>query len=117
MPRKARIDVPGALQHIIIRGIEKKPIFRDDRDRNRFLKQLGKILFATSTPCYAWVLMPNHIHLLLRTGLMPLATVMKRLLTSYAQYFNRRHTRCGHLFQNRYKSILCEEEPVFFGTD
>ena len=57
--------------------------------------------------------MPNHVHLLLRTGLMPLATVMKRLLTGYAQYFNRRHKRCGHLFQNRYKSILCEEEPYF----
>ena len=113
MPRKARIDVPGALQHIIIRGIEKKPIFRDDRDRNNFLERLGKILLTTSTPCYAWVLMPNHVHLLLRTGLMPLATVMKRLLTSYAQYFNRRHKRCGHLFQNRYKSILCEEEPYF----
>ena len=113
MPRKARIDAPGALQHIIIRGIEKKPIFRDDRDRNRFLERLGKLLFTASTPCYAWVLMPNHVHLLFRTGLMPLATVMKRLLTGYAQYFNRRHMRCGHLFQNRYKSILCEEEPYF----
>ena len=113
MPRKARIDAPGALQHLIIRGIEKKSIFRDDRDRNRFLERLGKLLLTTSTSCYAWVLMPNHVHLLLSTGLMPLATVMKRLLTSYAQYFNRRHTRCGHLFQNRYKSILCEEEPYF----
>lgn len=101
MPRKARIDAPGALQHIIIRGIEKKPIFRDDWDRNRFLERLGKLLFTASTPCYAWVLMPNHVHLLFRTGLMPLATVMKRLLTGYAQYFNRRHMRCGHLFQNR----------------
>lgn len=113
MPRKARIDAPGALQHIIIRGIEKKAIFRDDRDRNRFIERLGKLLLTTSTPCYAWALMPNHVHLLLRTSLMPLATLMKRLLTSYAQYFNRRHTRCGHLFQNRYKSILCEEEPYF----
>jgi len=113
MPRKARIDAPGALQHIIIRGIEKKPIFRDDWDRDRFLDRLGRLLFTTSTPCYAWALMPNHVHLLLRTGLTPLAKVMKRLLTGYAQYFNRRHKRCGHLFQNRYKSILCEEEPYF----
>jgi len=113
MPRKARIDAPGALQHIIIRGIEKKPIFRDDWDRDRFLERLGRLLFTTVTPCYAWVLMPNHVHLLLRTGLIPLATVMKRLLTAYAQHFNRRHKRYGHLFQNRYKSILCEKEPYF----
>jgi REP element-mobilizing transposase RayT len=113
MPRKARIDTPGALQHIIIRGIEKKPIFRDDWDRDRFLERLGRLLLTTATSCYAWALMPNHVHLLLRTGLIPLATVMRRLLTSYAQRFNRRHKRCGHLFQNRYKSILCEEEPYF----
>jgi REP element-mobilizing transposase RayT len=111
MPRKARIDAPGALQHIIIRGIEKKSIFRDDCDRDRFIERLGSLLFTTATPCYAWALMPNHVHLLLRTGLIPLATVMRRLLTGYAQHFNRRHKRHGHLFQNRYKSILCEEEP------
>ena len=113
MPRKARIDAPGALQHIIIRGIEKKPIFRDDCDRGRFIEGLVRLLITTTTSCYAWALMPNHVHLLLRTGLMPLATVMRRLLTGYAQHFNRRHKRCGHLFQNRYKSILCEEEPYF----
>ena len=113
MPRKARIDAPGALQHIIFRGIEKKPIFRDDCDRDRFIERLGRLLLMTTTSCYAWALMPNHVHLLLRTGLMPLATVMRRLLTGYAQHFNRRHKRCGHLFQNRYKSILCEEEPYF----
>jgi len=113
MPRKARIDAPGALQHIIIRGIEKKPIFRDDWDRDRFVERLGKLLLTTATSCYAWTLMPNHIHLLLRTGLIPLSTVMRRLLTGYAQHFNRRHKRCGHLFQNRYKSIMCEEEPYF----
>lgn len=111
MPRKARIDAPGALQHVIIRGIEGKAIFRDRRDKDNFVERLGTVLMDTSTPCYAWVLMSNHVHLLLRTGLVPIATVMRRLLTGYAQQFNRRHKRHGPLFQNRYKSILCEEDP------
>ena len=110
MPRKARIDAPGALQHIIVRGIEDKAIFRDHRDRNNFLDRLGEILSETSTPCFAWALMANHVHLLLKTGLTPIATLMRRLLTGYAQQFNRRHKRHGHLFQNRYKSFLCEED-------
>jgi REP element-mobilizing transposase RayT len=111
MPRQARIDAPGALHHIILRGIEKKPIFKDQHDYANFRKRLGKILTETATPCFAWALMTNHVHLLLRTGLYPITTVMRRLLTGYAQQFNRRHKRHGHLFQNRYKSYLCEEEP------
>ena len=113
MPRKARIDAPGALHHIIIRGIERKPIYKDKTDRHNFLRRLGNILSETATPCFAWVLMPNHAHLLLRTGMTPIATIMRRLLTGYAQQFNRRHRRHGQLFQNRYKSILCEEDPYF----
>jgi len=111
MPRKTRIDAPGALHHIIIRGIERKAIFKDDQDYHNFLTRLGKILTANSTSCFAWALMKNHVHLLLKTGLSPLSTVMRRLLTGYAQQFNRRHRRHGHLFQNRYKSFLCEEDP------
>jgi len=110
MPRRARIDAPGALHHIIIRGIERKPVFKDEQDYQNFLQRLGVVLSETSTPCYAWALLTNHIHLLLKTGLSPIATVMRRLLTGYAQQFNRRHNRHGHLFQNRYKSILCEED-------
>ena len=110
MPRKARIDAPGALHHIIVRGIEKKPIFHDDLDRDNILQRLGQILRESHTPCYAWALMPNHLHLLLKTGLKPISTVMRQLLTGHAVYFNRRHKRHGHLFQNRYKSILCQEE-------
>jgi len=110
MPRKARIDAPGALQHIIARGIEKKPIFKDRIDHYNFLDRLGDILSDTATPCFAWALLSNHFHLLLRTGLTPIAKVMQRLLTGHAQLFNRRHKRHGQLFQNRYKSFLCEEE-------
>ena len=110
MPRQSRIDAPGAIHHLICRGIERRQIFKDDTDRNNFVKRLGKILLETRTPCYAWALIPNHFHLLLRTGNVPVATVMRRLLTGYAVSFNRRHRRSGHLFQNRYKSILCQED-------
>ena len=110
MPRQARIDGTGAIHHIVVRGIERRNIFSDDEDRDFFLKRLALILNETKTSCYAWALIPNHFHLLLRTGLSPVATVMRRLLTGYAQYYNKRYRRHGYLFQNRYKSILCEEE-------
>jgi putative transposase len=111
MPRKARIDAPGALHHIVIRGIERKAIFKRRQDYDDFLSRMGDILSDTSTGCFAWALMTNHVHLLLRTGLSPISTVMRRLLTGYAVSFNKRHRRHGHLFQNRYKSFLCEEDP------
>jgi putative transposase len=113
MPRQSRIDAPGALHHIIARGNEKRKIFTDKSDRQEFLARLGDILSHTQTLCYAWALIPNHFHLLLRSGTFPIATVMRRLLTGYAIYFNRKHRRYGHLFQNRYKSILCQEDPYF----
>jgi REP element-mobilizing transposase RayT len=109
MPRKSRIDAPGALHHIIARGIERRKIFWDDADRDNFLERLGRILEESQTACYAWALIPNHFHLLLRTGGTSISTVMRRLLTGYAVSFNIRHRRQGHLFQNRYKSILCQE--------
>jgi putative transposase len=111
MPRKSRLDAPGALHHIIARGIDRRDIFKDDKDRDSFLERLGDILAETQTLCFAWALIPNHFHLLLKTGATPISTVMRRLLTGYAVSFNRRHRRYGHLFQNRYKSILCQEDP------
>lgn len=110
MPRQARIDTPGALHHILVRGIERRKIFRDNKDKNNFVKRLGGILKDTSTSCYAWSLLPNHVHLLLKTGDHPISQVMRRLLTGYAVTFNRRYRRHGLLFQNRYKSILCQED-------
>ena len=110
MPRRSRIDAPGALHHIIVRGIDRKSIFKDDADKNNFLGRLKNILTNSTTLCFAWALIPNHFHLLLRTGSVPISTIMKRLLTGHAIYFNRKHRRVGHLFQNRYKSILCQED-------
>lgn len=110
MPRKARIDARGALHHIIGRGIDCTAIFQDDTDYDNFLLRFGRLLIESSTPCLAWALMRNHAHMLLRTGRVSISTLMRRLLTGYAQQFNRRHRRHGVLFQNRFKSILCEEE-------
>ena len=101
----------GALHHLIIRGIERKRIFRNDQDRNNFLNRLGLIRVESKTSCYAGALLSNH--LLLRTGQVPLATVMGRLLTGYAVAFNHKYGRHGQLFQNRYKSILCQEDSYF----
>jgi putative transposase len=110
MPRKARIDAPGALHHVIAMGIGRRKVFDDNDDRDFFIERLGKVVSDTETQCFAWALIPNHFHLLLKTGITPIATVMKRLLTGYAMHYNRRHKRYGHLFQNRYKSILCQED-------
>jgi len=76
MPRKARIDAPGALHHIIVRGIERRWIFSDDQDRDNFVERLGDIVTETQTVCFGWALIPNHAHILLRTGQTPLATVI-----------------------------------------
>lgn len=110
MPRLARLDAPGVVHHVIIRGIERRKIFLDDEDRDDYLDRVGLLFPKTHTLCYAWALLPNHAHFLLRTGEVPLATVMRRLLTGYAVRFNRRHRRHGQLFQNRYKSIVCQED-------
>ena len=110
MPRQARLDVAGALHHIMVRGINKSTIFEDDQDRTRFLERLGQTVIEGKCTVYAWVLMSNHVHILFKSGKDGVSAVMRKLLTWYALYFNRRHHRSGHLFENRYKSILCDEE-------
>jgi REP element-mobilizing transposase RayT len=105
--------VPDVLQHVMARGIEGRHIFRDRKDREAFLDRLSDLVTGGSVQLLAWCLMPNHFHLLLRTCGMSLATMMRRLLTGYAVRYNRRHERKGHLFQNRYKSIVVEDDPYF----
>jgi len=110
MPRQSRIDIPGLLQHVIVRGIERRNIFRTNNDRQDFIDRFSSLLIETETECYAWALIPNHFHLLLKPKGCDLKHFMRRLLTGYAVNFNKRHRRSGHLFQNRYKSIVCEED-------
>ena len=114
MAREARKDHPGAIQHVMARGIEKRNIFLDEKDRNYFLKIVARVIQKPgSGECYAWALMSNHIHLLIHVGEKPLGQMMKSILTGYAVYFNKRYQRSGHLFANRYKSELCQNEKHF----
>ena len=110
MPRQARLDAPGTLHHVMIRGIERGTIFRNDEDRKDFLARVGELVKKTGTRILAWVLMDNHAHFLLFSGPAGISSFMRKLLTGYAIRFNQRHQRCGHLFQNRYKSIVYEED-------
>ncbi len=109
MPRRARLDAPGALHHIMVRGIDKSSIFNDEQDKHRFLQRLGENITEAKCSVFAWALMDNHVHILFRSGDKGLTVVMRKLLTWYAQYFNRKHGRRGHVFENRYKSIICDE--------
>ena len=111
MPRQPRLDAPNVLHHVMVRGIERRAVFRDDADRADFVGRLAALAEAGAFTVYAWALLPNHAHLLVRTGNRPLPRRMRSLLTGYAGAFNRRHRRAGHLFQNRYRSIVVEEEP------
>lgn len=113
MPRGPRLDSPGALHHVLARGIERGVIFRDDHDREGFLERIARLVESDAIAVYAWALMPNHFHLLVRTKAQPLERSMRSLLSGHASAFNRRHDRVGHLFQNRYRSTLCEDEIYF----
>jgi putative transposase len=110
MPRLARLDAPGVLHHVMGRGIEKNNIFLNNKDRNDFLNRLSGLVEEGDIDIYAWALMPNHFHLLLKTKNRSLSSSMRKILTGYVVNFNRRHKRYGHLFQNRYKSIVCQED-------
>jgi REP element-mobilizing transposase RayT len=95
----------------MVRGLEGRKIFLSDRDRSDLTERLASVIPEAKAHVYAWSLMPNHFHLLIQSGPAGLSTVMRKILTGYAVAFNRRYRRSGHLFQNRYKSILVEEEP------
>lgn len=113
MPRIARIDIPGLLYHVIARGINRQNIFLDYSDYDHLFQCIGAAVPKYKMQCFAWTFLPNHIHLLVRAGSYGLAAFMRSLLTSHASYFNRKYKRVGHLFQNRYKSIICEESAYF----
>jgi REP element-mobilizing transposase RayT len=110
MPRVARRDAPGAIHHVLLRGIERRRIFLDDDDRVDFLNRLAGQITEGVGSCLGWTLMPNHVHLLLRTGERPLSETMRRLNTGYARVFNLRYRRRGYLFQDRFRSILVEDD-------
>jgi putative transposase len=110
MPRLARLDAPGVLHHVIGRGVERNYIFLNNKDRNDFINRLSQLVEEGAIEIYAWAVMPNHFHLLVKTKNHPLSSSMRKILTGYVVNFNGRHKRYGHLFQNRYKSIVCQED-------
>jgi len=111
MPRSARLDASGALHHVIARGIERGHIFRDDADRADFVERLAARCRAADIDVLAWALIPNHVHILIRSRSCGISTVLQRVRGGYAREVNRRHRPRGHLFQNRFKSIVVEEPP------
>jgi REP element-mobilizing transposase RayT len=88
----------------MVRGINKSNIFEDAQDKARFLERLGETIIKGKCAVYAWVLMNNHVHILFKSAKDGMSAVMRKLLMWYSGYFNRRHRRTGHLFENRYKS-------------
>lgn len=109
MARKPRIEYPGALYHVMTRGNRRELIFRDARDRERFLEKLLEYKERYGFDLYAYVLMGNHVHLLIETGNESLSRIMQGLLQSYTQWYNRKYRTVGHLFQGRYRAILCDK--------
>jgi REP element-mobilizing transposase RayT len=115
MPRKARIEFPGAVYHLLDRGDHREPIVRDDADRTTFLNTLGQVCVRTGWRVHAFVLMTNHYHLLVETPEANLVCGMRWFQTTYTVRFNRRHRVTGHLFQGRYKAIVVDpEESGYF---
>ena len=110
MARRARVEYPGAIYHVITRGNQRQRVFRDDRDRRKYLEIVANLKKQFSFRISAYVLMTNHVHLLIESGAVPLSRIMQRLGSGYTQYFNRRHRQVGHLFQGRYKAILCDKD-------
>ena len=113
MARPLRIDVAGALHHVTSRGNERRPIFRSNRDREAFLQFLAEAVKRFGWSVTAWVLMTNHFHLVIQTPEANLSRGMQWLNGTYADWFNRRHKRSGHLFQGRFKSFIIDKETYF----
>ena len=108
MPRKLRVEYPGAIYHVMNRGDRREPIFKDDVDRQRFLDTLGEVCVKTGWQVMAYCLMPNHFHLVVETPQGNLVSGMKWFLGTYTSRFNRRHKLFGHLFSGRYKALIVD---------
>lgn len=110
MPRKPRIEFSGALYHVISRGNKKENIFFESAGKKRFMDKLLEYKNRYNFIIYAYTLMDNHIHLLMETGDIPLSKIMQGLLQSHTQWHNKKYQIVGHLFQGRYKAILCDKD-------
>ena len=114
MARKSRVEFEGALYHVIARGNHRRDIFRDEADRETYLERIEHYRERYRCVVYAYVLMSNHVHLLIETGAVGLSKIMQGIQFSYTQRYNRRHRAVGHLFQGRYKAILCDRDAYLW---
>jgi putative transposase len=110
MARKPRLHFSGAFYHVIVRGNRRATIFHDEDDYRTYLERLERYRRRDGATLHAYVLMPNHVHLLLETGAQPLSRTMQTLKFTYGQYYNRRYDKTGHVFQGRYHAILCDRD-------
>lgn len=115
MPRKPRIEFSGAFYHVIVRGNQKQRVFKDAADFQKYLLTLTVYKNRTGCRIYAYVLLSNHVHLLIETADIPLSKVMQGVNQTYTMYFNRKYRTVGHLFQGRYKAILCDRDAYLLG--
>jgi putative transposase len=115
MPRKPRIEFSDAFYHVIVRGNQKQRVFKDAADFQKYLLTLTVYKNRTGCRIYAYVLMNNRLHLLIETQDIPLSKVMQGVNQTYTMYFNRRYRTVGHLFQGRYKAIVCDREAYLLG--
>ena len=113
MPRQARRKSKTGIYHVIMRGINRQSIFEDDEDYERFIETLKKYKETSEYKIYAFCLMRNHFHLLMKTEKEDLDLVIKRIAGSYVYWYNLKYHRSGHLFQDRYKSEAVEDDPYF----
>lgn len=113
MPRGPRFIFQNAFYHVFNRGINKQPIFLSDIDYLFFLGKLHDLKRKFDHSLYAFCLMPNHFHISIQTRKTPISKIMASLATSYSMYFNRTYSHFGPVFQNRFKSILIENDPYF----
>ena len=110
MPRKPRIEISGGLYHVITRGNNRRKVFRSHDDYVKLIDFLTQQKSKLPFHLYAYCLMPNHVHLLLEMQEDRVSGIMQRVLTSYSRYHNRKYRKVGHVFQGRYKSILCQSD-------
>jgi putative transposase len=110
MPRQCRLTADSGIYHVMLRGVNRDAIFLETADYERFLHTLVVVKSASGCQVLAYCLMTNHVHLVLRAGGEPISAVMKRLGVRYANWFNRKYGRVGHLFQNRFASVPVEDD-------